>query len=150
MLFSNPITFVLALLLTHVAHALPHVESTTRATTVRATFDTAYDSAGGSLNGVACSDGANGLVSRFPTFGNIPSFPYIGGAPGVKWNSPDCGGCWQLTNAATGAWIRMTAVDGTATFNLATVAFEALNGGQIGQGVLDVVAEQVSPALCRL
>jgi hypothetical protein len=40
MIFS--ITFVLALLLTHVAHALPPI---TRSTTVRATFDNMYDNA---------------------------------------------------------------------------------------------------------
>ena len=44
----------------------------------------------------------------------------------------------------------MTAIDSAATFNLAQGAFETLNGGQIGQGVLDVVAQQVSPAFCGL
>jgi hypothetical protein len=146
MIFS--ITFALALLLSHVAHALPHADPITRSTTFRATFDNMYDNAGDSLNNVACSNGANGLVTEFPTFGSIPTFPFIGGAPGIVWNSPNCGGCWKLTNPATGIWIVMTAIDSAATFNLAQEAFETLNGGQIGQGEFDVVAQQISPAFC--
>src|ERR1700733_8945967 len=141
MIFST--TFSLALLLlTHVAHALPHTGLTPRSTTVRATFDTTYDNPSGSLNNVACSNGANGLAARFPTFGNIPTFPFIGGAPGVVFNSPNCGGCWKLTSKH-GSLI-MTAVDSAGSgFNLAQEAFVTLNGGEIGQGVLDVDAEQI-------
>ena len=64
MIFS--ITFALALLLTHVAHALPHADPNTRSTTARATFDYTYDNASGSLNGVACSNGANGSRVTIP------------------------------------------------------------------------------------
>ena len=150
MIFSS-ITFILALLLTHVAHALPHADSTTQSTTVRATFDTTYDNRGGSLNSVACSDGANGLAARFQTFGNIPTFPFIGGAPGIVFNSPNCGGCWKLTSKATNASLIMTAIDSTGSgFNLAQEAFVTLNGGQIGQGVLEVVAEQIDRSICGL
>jgi len=149
MIFST-ITFILALLVAHLAHALPHADHNTRATTVRATFDGTYDNQSGSLNSVACSNGEHGLVDKFPTFGDIPTFPYIGGAPGVVWNSPNCGGCWKLKNPATGAWIVMTAIDSAATFNLAKVAFETLNGGKIGQGTLDVVVRQVPHWWCGL
>jgi hypothetical protein len=118
---------------------------------VRATFDTTYDNKSGSLNGVACSNGANGLAARFPTFGNIPTFPFIGGAPDVAFNSPNCGGCWKLTSTTTGASLIMTAIDGAGSgFNLAQEAFVTLNGGQIGQGTLDVVAEQVERHICGL
>ena len=68
-------------ILTPVAHALPHAELSTRSTTVRATFDTTYDNRAGSLNGIACSNGANGLVARLPT---SPTFPFIGGAPNYQ------------------------------------------------------------------
>jgi Cerato-platanin len=146
-----PITFILALLLTtHVAHALPpHAEHSARQSTLKATFDTTYDNPSGSLNSVACSNGANGLAGIFPTFGDIPSFPFIGGAPGIVWNSPNCGSCWQLVSA-TGAYIFMTAIDSAATFNIAQEAFEVLNGGQVGQGELEVFAEQVPLYLCGL
>lgn len=120
-------------------------------TTLKATFDTTYDNKNGSLNSVACSNGANGLVGRFPTFGDVPSFPFIGGAFDIVWNSPNCGGCWSLTNAATGVSIHITAIDTAgAGFNIAQEAFVQLNGGQIGQGVVDVVATKVSPSVCGL
>jgi len=144
------ISFALALLFTQVAHALPHAAAPTP-TPLRATFDTTFDNPTGSLNNVACSNGVNGLVSRFPTFNTIPNYPYIGGAFDVAWNSPNCGGCWSIANPANGATIYMTAVDTAgAGFNMATTAFKALNGGQIGQGVLDVVATKVAPSFCGL
>ena len=121
------------------------------APTLRATFDTTYDNKNGSLNSVACSNGANGLVARFPTFGDVPTFPFIGGAFDVVWNSPNCGGCWTLTNPATSVSINFTAVDAAGVgFNIAQEAFVRLNGGEIGQGVIDVVASKVSPSVCGL
>src|ERR1700755_3346478 len=127
MISSTLFKFALAaaLLLTHGAHALPHVQSSTRSEsiTVRATFDTTFDNAGGSLNGVACSNGPNGLAAQFPTFGNIPTFPFIGGAPNVTFGSPNCGGCWRLTSTTTGASLVMTAIDGSGSgFNIAQEA----------------------------
>jgi hypothetical protein len=116
---------------------------------VRATFDTTYDNPSGSLNNVACSNGANGLAARFPTFGNSPTFPFIGGVPGVVFNSPNCGGCWRLTSKS-GSLI-MTAVDSAgSSFNLAREAFVTLNGGQIGQGVMDVLVEEIDRSVCGI
>jgi hypothetical protein len=149
MIFSTAFSLAL-LLLTHVAHALPHAESSTRSTTVLATYDATYDNPSGSLNGVACSNGANGLVTNYPTFSSLPTYPFIGGAPGVTWNSPNCGGCWKLTSTTTGAWIIYTAIDSSSGFNIAEDAFVAINGGQIGQGTLEVDAEQVPRYLCGL
>jgi Cerato-platanin len=118
-------------------------------TPLRATYDITYDNKSGSMNGVACSNGANGLAARFPTFGDVPSFPFIGGAFDVVWNSPNCGSCWSLTNPSTGVTINMTAIDAAgAGFNIAKEAFETLTGGQSGQGVVDVVANKVSPSVC--
>jgi hypothetical protein len=118
---------------------------------LRATYDTTFDNTAGSLNGVACSNGANGLASRFPTFGDIPSFPFIGGVFDVAWNSPNCGGCWAVTNPATGSTINITAVDTAgAGFNLSKEAFDELAGGQSGVGAVDVVATKVSPSVCGL
>ena len=151
MIFNFSTTFALAaLLLSHVAHALPFAEHTTRGTTVRATFDASYDNPSGSLNNVACSNGGNGLAALFPTFGNVPTFPFIGGVPGVVFNSPNCGGCWKLTNK-TGASLIMTAVDSAgSSFNLATEAFKILNGGQIGQGVMELDAKEIDRSACGL
>jgi len=110
-----------------------------------------YDNKSGSMNNVACSNGANGLTARFPTFGDVPSFPFIGGAFDVVWNSPNCGSCWTLTNAATGTSINFVAIDAAGSgFNIAQEAFVQLNGGQVGQGVVDVFATKVSPSVCGL
>jgi hypothetical protein len=115
------------------------------------TYDAAYDNKNSSLNSVACSNGANGLAARFPTFGDVPSFPFIGGAFDVVWNSPNCGGCWNLTNPATGATINITAIDAAAAgFNIAQEAFEKLTGGDVSKGAVDVVANKVSPSVCGL
>ncbi len=128
-----------------------NTEPKTPFSTVRTTYDTTYDNKSGSMNGVACSNGANGLAARFPTFGDVPSFPFIGGAFDVVWNSPNCGSCWKLTNAATGASINITAIDTAGSgFNIAQEAFVQLNGGQIGQGVVEVVATKVSPSVCGM
>jgi Cerato-platanin len=118
---------------------------------LRATYDSTFDNKSGSLNGVACSNGANGLAARFPTFGDIPSFPFIGGAFDVVWNSPNCGACWSVTNPSTDVSINMTAIDTAgAGFNIAKEAFEKLTGGEISQGAIDVVASKVSPSACGL
>ena len=149
MIFST--TFALALLLlTHVAHALPSADSSKRLTPVLATYDATYDNRNGSLNGVACSNGANGLVTEYPTFGSLPSFPNIGGAPGVTWNSPKCGSCWKLTSTTTGAYLIYTAIDSSSGFNIAEDAFKVINGGQIGQGTLEVDAQPVPRYLCGI
>jgi len=108
----------------------------------------------GSLNSVACSNGPNGLASRFPTFGDIPNIPFIGGAFDVVWsvwNSPNCGGCWITTNQTTEVSIQIAAIDTAAGgFNIAQEAFEQLNGGHIGQGVVDVVVNNVAASVCGL
>jgi hypothetical protein len=129
----------------------PKTTPPTSSPTFRATFDTFYDNNSGSMNNVACSNGANGLSARFPTFGDVPSFPFIGGAFDVVWNSPNCGSCWTLTNAVTGTSINFVAVDATGGgFNIAQEAFVQLNGGQIGQGTVEVTATKVAPSVCGL
>ena len=45
----------------------------------------------------------------------------------------------------------MTAIDSAGSgFNVTQEAFVTLNGGQIGQGTLDVVAERVDRHICGL
>jgi hypothetical protein len=116
------------------------------------TFDTTYDSGDLSLNNVACSDGANGLITKgFTTLNSLPSFPFIGGAHVVSgWNSPQCGTCWGLTHE--GNTIYVLAVDTAGVgFNIARSAMQALAGNagiQAGK-----VSAQIAPAdssLCGL
>ncbi|KAG0706467.1 cerato-platanin-related secreted protein [Suillus ampliporus] len=129
------------------------------ATTYTVSYDTAYDISSTSLNTVACSDGSNGMETRgYTTFGSIPSFPYIGGAPQITgWNSPYCGSCWQIsyTGSSGLTTITVTAIDvGDATregFNLSLEAMNALTGGQAQSlGRVSVTATQVGASACGL
>ena len=115
---------------------------------LKATYDQTFDNPSGSLNNVACSNGQYGLASKYPTFGDIPGFPYIGGAYDIAWNSPNCGSCWRITNTANGVTIYMTAIDTAGQgFNLAKEAFDVLNSGG-GGNTLIVQAGKVSTQPC--
>ncbi|KAK2462203.1 hypothetical protein APHAL10511_005791 [Amanita phalloides] len=124
-------------------------------TTVTVAYDQTYDSGSLSLNNVACSDGANGLVTRgYSTFDSLPGFPYIGAAYAVTgWNSSACGSCWSLTynNGQTSKNIYITAIDraGADSFNIALSAMNELTNNQAVQlGRVDVTAVQVAPSYC--
>jgi len=124
---------------------------------VTLSYDEAYDVSGSSLATVACSDGANGLMTRgFTTFGSLPSFPRIGGAAAIPgWNSTNCGTCWQLTytnSSKIAKSINVLAIDHTDSgFNIGLGAMNTLTNGQAVQlGRVDVVSKQVSASVCGL
>lgn len=54
-----------------------------------------YSDPNASLSTVTCSR----LGLRYANFSSLPSFPNIGGMPGVVSNSTLCGSCWSLTPA---------------------------------------------------
>ena len=114
------------------------------------TYDPTYDNREGPMNGVACSNGENGLASRYPTFGDLPTFPYIGGVFPVSWNSPECGSCWRLEYE--GRSIVITAIDTCGNgFNLALEAVDALTGGRGYYGSFDgIEAEQIPSHYCGM
>jgi len=119
------------------------------------TYDQTYDNKAGSLSTVACSNGANGLLTKgYNTFGDLPSFPNIGGASAVAgWNSPNCGTCWELTftdGQGKATSINVTAVDYAANgFNIGLTAMNTLTGGNgVQYGVVDVVSKQVGASAC--
>ncbi len=161
-------TFILSLFLSHIVCALPRgcdrlisPETETyqlgltyddtqyaQPSPLKATYDQTFDNPGGSVMGVACSDGLNGLAKTYPTFGNLPHFPYIGGAYDIVWNSTNCGSCWRITNTANNAIVFVTAIDTAGHgFNIATKAFKKLNDGQLGNALV-VNAVKVSPYPC--
>ncbi|KAF5324570.1 hypothetical protein D9611_004157 [Ephemerocybe angulata] len=125
--------------------------------TASLSYDPVYDNSGQSLSTVACSDGSNGLLTRgFSTFGSLPRFPRIGGAPAVTgWNSPACGTCWELayTNSAgTRKTINIIAVDvGPKGFNIAKRAMDELTNNQATQlGRVNVNYKQAANSACGL
>ncbi|KLU85238.1 SnodProt1 [Magnaporthiopsis poae ATCC 64411] len=147
------------------------------ASAVSVSYDTGFDDGSRSLTAVSCSDGPNGLMSRFgwQTQGQIPRFPYIGGAPAVGgWNSPGvsvfftslsfqdiakerlrlthikkCGTCWRLS--WNGRSINVLAIDRAAGFNIALDAMNALTNGQaVNLGRVEADAQQVDASQCGL
>jgi len=120
-------------------------------------FDQKYDNGAQSLDTVACSNGPNGLETRgFTTFGSLPKFPFIGGAPAVTgFDSPGCGTCWALTFVdaqGTSTSINVLAIDvATPNFNIALEAMNVLTNGQATfLGRVPVTAVQVDSSLCGL
>lgn len=114
-------------------------------------FDMTYDDASGSMGQVACSDGDHGLASKYPTFGDLPTFPNVGGTPSITtWNDETCGSCWQLQ------WkdqsIYFTGIDvGGDSFVGSKAALDGLTDGQAESlGRVDVTATQVDGSKCGL
>ncbi|KAH9165798.1 immunomodulatory protein [Lactarius sanguifluus] len=122
------------------------------ASAINVRYDTAYDNAQASLSTVACSDGANGLLTKnFTTFGSLPSFPNIGAAQAVGgWNSSACGSCWKISFG--GESINVIAVDHAGDgFNLSLEAMNTLTNGHAQElGVINAQATQVDPSQCGL
>jgi hypothetical protein len=111
-----------------------------------------YDNYGTSLNIVACSNGANGLVTKgYDTFGSLPGFPYIGGAYAVTgWNSTECGSCWKLTYPTTGVSVYYTAIDTiNAGFDVSDQTMSKLTKGKHPDEI-DVQSSQVAKHFCGL
>ena len=129
--------------------------SLTQALKVR--FDTVYDKPTASLATVACSTGSNGLLTRnFTTFGSLPTFPRIGGAPAVTgFNDPDCGSCWNLTfinGQGISKSISVLAVDvSSPDFTISLSGMNELTGNQAIQlGIAPITATRVPASKCGL
>ncbi|KAF2025384.1 heat-stable 19 kDa antigen precursor [Setomelanomma holmii] len=120
---------------------------------ISVSYDPGYDDASRSLTAVSCSDGANGLITKYgwQTQGAVAKFPYIGGYQGVEgWNSAQCGTCYGITY--NGKTIYVLAIDHTANgFNLATPAMDDLTNGQaVALGRIDAQYAQVDVSNCGL
>lgn len=125
----------------------------TLASAISVSYDTGYDDASRSLTAVSCSDGANGLMTRFgwQTQGEVAGFPSIGGYSGVEgWNSAQCGTCYGVTY--NGKTIYVLAVDHAGDgFNLAKGAMDVLTNNQAeALGRVDAVYAQVDVSNCGL
>ena len=104
------------------------------ASAVTLSYDNGYSDGGRSLNVVSCSDGSNGLITRYgyQKQSDIPRFPYIGGSSDIAgWNSPSCGQCYSLEYAKTGKKVFILAIDHVAQgFNVAQKAMDELTNNQ--------------------
>ncbi|KAL1966151.1 hypothetical protein VTN77DRAFT_4703 [Rasamsonia byssochlamydoides] len=119
-------------------------------TQVSVSYDPSYDNSNLDLSTVACSNGQYGLETKgYSTAGQLPKFPFIGGALTVAgWNSPNCGSCYSLT------WenntIFVTAIDAAPQgFNIAEAAMNQLTGGLASQlGRVTATYAPVDPSNC--
>jgi len=113
-------------------------------------YDPIYDTAGESMDVVACSE----LATEFPTFGSLPKFPNIGAFAAVSgFGSPSCGTCWELTTDLVSAPLFAIAIDhaGAGLINLSEEAMNTLTNGQaVALGHYPVTANQVASSLCGL
>eukprot|EP00122_Pirum_gemmata_P011961 Pgem_evm3s11094 len=88
------------------------------------------------LTSVACSDGANGLITRWNYTTLAPMYPYVSSVSNVVWNSANCGVCYKLVNTDDNTTtIYVTAIDGGVSevdgdvhFDLSDDAFKLLFG----------------------
>ncbi|KAJ8093476.1 hypothetical protein AAF712_002259 [Marasmius tenuissimus] len=125
---------------------------------VNVAWDAVYDNSNGDMKTVACSDGDNGLITRFKfqKFSDIPTFPFVGGAPDIAgWNSAACGTCWNITytnSSGIAKTVQFTAIDaGGSDFVTGQGALNQLtNGRAVELGVAPVTATAVAASLCRL
>jgi hypothetical protein len=101
---------------------------------VTLSYDPGYSQGDRSLNVVSCSDGSNGLITRYgwSKQSDIPRFPYIGGSSDIAgWNSPSCGQCYSVEYAPTGKKVFILAIDHVAQgLNVAQKAMDELTNNQ--------------------
>ncbi|KAI9662526.1 MAG: hypothetical protein M1821_008693 [Bathelium mastoideum] len=126
---------------------------TAAASAITVSYDTGYDDGSRSLDAVSCSDGANGLITRYgyQTQSAVPSFPYVGGWQNIAgWNSASCGQC--LSVAYNGKTIYVTAIDHVAEgVNLSEEAMNDLtNGNAVQFGRVDATVTPVDFSNCKL
>ncbi|OTA03274.1 Epl1/Sm1 [Trichoderma parareesei] len=122
-------------------------------TATRVSYDTGYDDASRPLASVSCSDGVNGIITRFhwQTQGQVTNFPYIGGVQGIEWNSTTCGTCHRLEYG--GRSIHILAIDAAydGGYNIALDALNNLTDGHAEEwGHVDAMATQVPVQECGL
>jgi len=110
-----------------------------------------------SLTTVACSDGANGIMTKMGYSNISPLFPYVTAYSGATWNSPNCGQCMEVTSNS-GNTVYLTVIDQCggapggydAHFDIAPPAFLALFGSAgVNAGVQDANWKMVASHLCH-
>lgn len=137
------------------SQAAPEPDTATAAP-VSVSYDSKYDVEDSSLSTVACSDGQNGLIRKgYSTFGSLPAFPLLGGAPTIPgWNSPNCGRCYQLhyQDGNVDQKINIIAIDvARGGFNIGFQAMNQLTKGQaVDLGHVNATYMQVADSVCGM
>lgn len=116
------------------------------------TYSTQYDNKKLSLNGVACSNGANGLITKgYKTLGDLKNFPNVAAAQYIEgWNSTNCGSCYKLIWGPNSIYV--LGVDHVADgFVLSQAALDKLTGGQaVSLGSTEAAVIGVQGSYCSI
>ncbi|RSL41702.1 hypothetical protein BHE90_016437 [Fusarium euwallaceae] len=125
----------------------------TAASATTVSYDTGYDDGNRAMTSVACSDGKNGLITRygFNKQSDIPRFPYIGGVYTIAgWNSPNCGSCFRVEYQ--GRKIHVLAIDHAGEgVNMGLRAMNDLTNGKAAQlGRINAQVYHAKPTDCGL
>lgn len=121
----------------------------TSASSVIVQYDTQYDNPEISTDAVTCSGGTNGIATKgYDTFGNVPGFPHIGGASFIKYDSPSCGSCWELSYKSKTIFV--TVIDSAGSgFTVSEKALKDLGGqGAVDGGHIYATATRVDESKC--
>ncbi|KAH8834286.1 Cerato-platanin [Flagelloscypha sp. PMI_526] len=123
------------------------------AAATRVSWDATYDKASTSLDVVACSNGDNGVETKYgwKKLGDVSTFPLIGGADVISgWNDVDCGTCWKL--AYNNRSITVLAIDHCQTgFNIGKTAMNQLTNNRAEEvGVVQATATKQALSACGL
>lgn len=122
--------------------------------TIKVTYTYDYGNPQFSTYGVSCSDGKNGIRTKYgyKTIGQVPTYPYVGGIPAANYNSTSCGSCWRLDYG--GQTIIFTAIDHAgATFNIARPAMDKLTNNKtdaLGGSITGAKYAKVANSVCSL
>nr|ABM63506.1 cerato-populin [Ceratocystis harringtonii] len=128
---------------------LPMISS---AMAVSISYDPVYGNPGQSMNTVACSNGKFGLAAKYPTLGDLPAFPNVGGIPDIPdWNNDqNCGTCWKVTVPNRNPIFILGVDSGKGNFNVSPQAFTELTGSTDAGRVNDIQYEKVSADNCKM
>lgn len=118
-------------------------------------YDNVYDDESGSLSQTACADWPR--LQRFPTFGDVPTFYAIGGAPNIEgYNSSNCGSCYLFQYTPEGSDHALVAtytgldVGGEAFVGTQTLMDYLTNGRAEELGEITVEVSEWDPHECSL
>ena len=111
--------------------------------------------AGEPLTHVACSDGTNGLMTRWGYSTIDPMAPYVAATSISGWNSPNCGKCYQIVGWAKTIYV--TAIDqcgpgpsGEMHFDIHPDGYRELMGAAgVTAGSGSVTYKEVASSYCK-
>ncbi|KAJ5223868.1 Cerato-platanin-domain-containing protein [Penicillium chermesinum] len=140
---AAPSTLVSSVRPTSTTESSDSAKGAAAGTSVSISYDPVY-SASLSMDQVKCSNGINGV--KYATVGDLPNFPYVGGAPTISGTDTNCGKCYEVDY--NGKSVYILAIDYSTGFNLNPDAFTALTG-DLNLGRVEGTYTEVDGSFCK-